>query len=312
MQKTDASPGRPGSGIAVLARPHVADFMSVIHVTDFSVWVRCGKQLWGLDDDVMLGAVYVPPQSTHFSSSCVSEHLMTLFEEVLCASQASNHVLLLGDFNAKIGTLDEVADAHSPVLGSFPCLQRQRRSEFSVVNTAGTLLVDLASAAGLIICTGRASGDDGQASYFHSRHGVYYPCSRPDHLLLSSSHFGAVRECYVEPIVPLMDHASLSVVFNVTHECAPKVDWHPHKHVCRPGGCGERLLLRWVPFTAGAYVAKLLENHEMDAQFSAALEEQDVDKTCFCLRSLIVQAASEPDVGMACRQALCSRQKNHT
>ena len=80
--------------------------------------------------------------------------------------------------------------------------------------------------------------------------------------------------------------------------------------MCRPGGYGERLLLRWIPSAAGAYVSKLLENSEMDAQFLAALEEQNVDKSCFFFFFLIVQAASEPDVGMACRQSVCSRQKN--
>ena len=97
-----------------------------------------------------------------------------------------------------------MADAHEHLLGSFPCLQRQRRREFSFVNTAGTLLVDLASAAGLIICTGRASGDVDQASSFERRQDACYPCSRPDHFLLSSALFGAVSECVVKPIVPFV------------------------------------------------------------------------------------------------------------
>ena len=157
--KTDGQAGKPGTGLAVLARPHVADHMSVFHVTDFSVWLHVNKHLWGLDDDVMLGVVYIPPQSTHFHPSRVSEHYMTLFDEVLAASQVTPNIFLMGDFNAKLGTLGEVADDQLHLLHAFPCLQNRRMSEFSDVNCAGTFLADLAMAAGLLFCTGRTPGD---------------------------------------------------------------------------------------------------------------------------------------------------------
>ena len=286
--------------------------MSVFHRTDFSLWLHCSRHLWGLDEDVMLGAVYVPPQSTHFSPSRVVEHFTDLFDEVFYASQVSSNILLMGDFNAKIGTLDEVAESHSHIVHAFPDLQRTRTSKFIDVNTAGTLLVDFASATGMIICTGRTQGDEGQASYYSRRHNTRNPCSRLDHFILSPSLFGVLQRCKINPKVPPFDHATISAGFKVTYETAPNVDWHTSRHVCRPGGCGERYTLQWIPTPNFAYVKKLEENHDMERQFMTALEQGDSEKACFCLRSWITQAAGDPDVGMGRRQAVCSTLKNHS
>ena len=166
---------------------------------------------------------------------------MTLFDEVLAASQVTPNIFLMGDFNAKLGTLGEVADDQLHLLHAFPCLQNRRMSEFSDVNCAGTFLADLAMAAGLLICTGRTPGDKGQATYFLRRQDKCTPCSRPDHIILSPSLFGALQHCTINPMVPPFDHASISADFQVTREMLPNIDWHTPRHVCKPGGCGERL-----------------------------------------------------------------------
>ena len=79
----------------------------------------------------------------------------------------------------------------------------------------------------------------------------------------------------------------------------------PEKHqACRIGQCVNNLVLRWQHEKAHVYARHISENMELLAQFDEAERAGDVDKLVFCVRSLIVQAASSRAVGMSA-QAWC-------
>ena len=61
----------------------------------------------------------------------------------------------------------------------------------------------------------------------------------------------------------------------------------------------DNLVLRWQHEKADVYARHILENMELLAQFDEAERAGDVDKLAFCVRSLIVQAASSRAVGMS-------------
>jgi len=96
--------GKKGHGIAVIASNVCSDFMAVWRVAeDFQcVWITCKKEMFGLSNDVILGAVYMRPQSNQFTVDEVREHYSNFSDELACASQVTPNVLLCGDFNAKI------------------------------------------------------------------------------------------------------------------------------------------------------------------------------------------------------------------
>lgn len=82
-------------------------------------------------------------------------------------------------------------------------------------------------------------------------------------------------------------------------ETAAYADWEVGpEHVCGRGMCASKLALVWVPERQQAYVEQLEKNEEMQVQFEAAVDAGNVDTAAFCLRSWIVQAASEHCVGM--------------
>ena len=76
--------------------------------------------------------------------------------------------------------------------------------------------------------------------------------------------------------------------------------------VALSGGCGTNFVLKWNPERAGIYGEVLADSTVMQDQFAQALEERDHEKACFCLRSLIVHAASDFRVGMGRHKCLCS------
>jgi len=300
--------GRKGYGLAVIASNSCAEFMSVYRVaSDLQcVWIKCHQTLFGLDHDVLLGAVYIKPQSNDFPPLQVREHFTDLFDELACVTQVFPHVLLCGDFNSRIGDMREVSDAHCEALVTCPTLQDSRRCECSEINLAGNLLVDIAAAFGLLFTTGRIHGDDGQPTY------VGYPAgsrsirrSRPDHILVSTSLFQRAFQADVcPPFLNLTDHGSITLSFNVP-DFLPGVDWSTEPdHVCGRGVCASKLNLFWKQERQALYVDELEKNLEMPVQLEAALEAGNVDTACFCLRSWIMQAATEPHVGM-CKMQQC-------
>ncbi len=80
------------------------------------------KDVW-VEQYIILGAVYMRPQSNQFTVDEVREHNSNFFDELARAAQVSSNVLLCGDFNAKIKNLCEVTDAHVSALVDCPALQ---------------------------------------------------------------------------------------------------------------------------------------------------------------------------------------------
>ena len=60
-----------------------------------------------------MGATYINPQSRDFPVRAIQTHFTDLFEDTLDAFQVSPNVVLCGDFNAHVGELSEVSDAHA-------------------------------------------------------------------------------------------------------------------------------------------------------------------------------------------------------
>eukprot|EP00983_Pelagomonas_calceolata_P007954 259907-Pelagomonas_calceolata.AAC.1 len=63
--------------------------------------------MFGLDEDIVLEASYINPQSNDFTVKDVDNHFTHLFEDVLDAHQVSPNLVLCGDFNAHVRVLSE-------------------------------------------------------------------------------------------------------------------------------------------------------------------------------------------------------------
>ena len=63
---------------------------------------------------------------------------------------------------------------------------------------------------------------------------------------------------------------------------------------------------KWRPERAGAYAEVLTEQIELQEQFESAIERGDIDCACFCIRSMVDQAASYRRVGMTEFVSVCA------
>ncbi len=95
------------------------------------IWICCTKELFG-SATVLLGAVYLPPQA-----SGVHSIFLNLADEIARTLQETPNIVVCGDFNAKVGNLNEITDAHYGALLQCPSSQAPRRCKCWEVNDAG-------------------------------------------------------------------------------------------------------------------------------------------------------------------------------
>ena len=183
--------GRGGEGLLVAVKKH-HDF----HVLDYgsddsSLWV-CLYFLSGRRP-ILFGVVYVPPAGSTNLQAVDLEDRFTKLSTRLAAAHLDGDVFLAGDFNARVGRLEESASA------------QQRGCTDLAVNSHGRRLIRLCSETGSLLCTGRLPGDQHAPCTF--RAGARQ--SRVDHILVSDVFLSQVQRCTVNTARLESDHAPL-------------------------------------------------------------------------------------------------------
>ena len=68
------------------------------------IWCRLDKQLFGLQADIFLAAVYLPPLR---SQRKAGEDVISILEKEIHKYSSQGQILLLGDFSASTGTFND-------------------------------------------------------------------------------------------------------------------------------------------------------------------------------------------------------------
>ena len=86
--------GKNGHEIAVLVAPSCCDYVRVLKTSENvqCIWLQCDKKMFGLKEDVIVGAAYINPQSRDFPVCAIQTHFTDLFEDTLGAFQVSPNV----------------------------------------------------------------------------------------------------------------------------------------------------------------------------------------------------------------------------
>ena len=244
-----SSDGRAGEGIVVAVQKschyQVLDASSETHT---GLWVKL--QFRGSATPLLLASVYIPPAgSAQLRAIDPSQRFDNLATQALAAC-AEGHVLVAGDFNARVGSR-----ADCPV-GSA----RARGSTDGVVNTHGRRLLDFCNVTGLRLCTGRVQGDFGGRPTFTGRRNTLG--TRPDHVLVSKHLLPFVTCCKVNESRHDSDHLPIEVTLDVSWAVAPAT---PVMCSGRPLTC-----VQWQPRQQIAYAAAL---HCVAAPHLAACRE---------------------------------------
>ena len=92
---------RKSGGIGVFVKNHLSPYVSLIESdSDYILWVKLNKKFNQIDQDIIFGAVYLPPSDSRFNTPDELENFEIEITN-MCVSQ--KYVILMGDFNSRTG-----------------------------------------------------------------------------------------------------------------------------------------------------------------------------------------------------------------
>ena len=151
-------------GMVILVKPQVIKGITMLENSSSEVqWLKLDKNYFSLEKDIFLCFAYIAPSN---SSYCLRHNLdiLSIIEKDVNSLSLRGDVMLCGDTNARIGTQNEFIDndnAYVQVPQYVSCDNngKQRKSKDSVCNSRGSELLDMYTAANMLILNGRTFGD---------------------------------------------------------------------------------------------------------------------------------------------------------
>lgn len=166
---------RKSGGIGFFVRDNLVKFVTIIDSTsEYISWLKVSKKHHKLSENILIGAVYIPPQQSRF----FNDDEYDLFEqEMTSACGNDDYVCILGDFNAQTGELTDFTSADSFFSEHFHFDQQtidffdqncvleanniklNRTSKDKKKNNLGFRLIDICKNDNLFILNGRYGQD---------------------------------------------------------------------------------------------------------------------------------------------------------
>jgi hypothetical protein len=113
---------KKSGGIVIIHKSKLENCLSFIQrESQFVQWVIISNVAFDLQNDSILGCVFVPPEGSKYSNS---ESFDEIEKELIALSKDSNmYSAIVGDFNAKTGTLNDfiITDERLLDLFNFDC-----------------------------------------------------------------------------------------------------------------------------------------------------------------------------------------------
>ena len=211
-----------------------------------TIWIKCDKDYFGLKEDLYAVAAYFPPQNSQSSTNNANcDTIFDKLEKDLNLYTNKGDVILLGDFNARVGTKSEIKidnsslfdcsdNTHNDLLPPLP----QRNAQDIKTNTYGTKLLNLCSTSNLVILNGRKLGDLGGKLTSHQYNGSSTVdlslCTRD--IYYNITHFRVLDPVWFSDHCPTLTYLNTGILndYYVKNDTTPLLDlptkfkWHSH------------------------------------------------------------------------------------
>ncbi len=166
---------RPSGGLSVLIRNSLrkgnngSQCIKFVKENEYTVWFKLCKEHFGIEFDIFIGAVYIPPEQSTIYKNNESDPFQ-LLEDDLLRFNSMGEIIILGDFNARTSSLSDCTDINltddlqvDDSLNQSSILEKMGRSDRincdNKVNSFGRKLIELCKCANLKILNGRTIGD---------------------------------------------------------------------------------------------------------------------------------------------------------
>lgn len=131
--KNRASRSRVSSGgIALAVKRSISNYVTVIDTNcKLVLWFKLSKLLTHYESDILCGIIYIPPESTRYSSHDPFTEIQNELDEL---KDNYGHFILFGDFNARTGIQNEFVEADAFLLDELhlDALECEYNTEYSM------------------------------------------------------------------------------------------------------------------------------------------------------------------------------------
>ena len=222
-QKSDKA-WRNSGGITVLVRSELRKGIRFLdkESSEQFLWWKLDKEFFHMKRDLFICSVYIPPQNSSRERRLDCDHFESLQQNIYRFSKLGN-IMLCGNFNARIGNLDDCVNNTSFLDEFFPdiCISSNepRNSKDCHCNSYGKLLAELCCGNDLIILNGRTKGDYiGQYTCQ-----TYNGASVVDYTIVSSDLLKTVKYFTVSEITHFSHHCFLSFGLEIEYHLPRKM-----------------------------------------------------------------------------------------
>ena len=167
---------RISGGICIAIKNQLKPYIKmIVNSSDYILWIRVDKTYLNTDHDLIIGAAYIPPETSPYSSI---ESFDEIENEIIEHFPNENSILILGDFNAKTKKQSDLIrldnfekedmaqfdDSHNddPVtlLTANNMLPERNSQDNNNCNNYGHRLINMCKTSNFIILNGRCNGND--------------------------------------------------------------------------------------------------------------------------------------------------------
>ena len=105
--RTDLTIRRSG-GIAIYVKQELSPFVHLIDSPCLAVlWMSCNGSVLNLQQNILIGAIYIPPESSKYSSPDI---FLQIEQDILSHSVDYPYLAIIGDANSRTGILPDFID----------------------------------------------------------------------------------------------------------------------------------------------------------------------------------------------------------
>ena len=196
---------RKSGGISLLYKTKYEHLISTVKLTKNFLWCRIDKFLFNAEKDLLICGIYIPPEKSPY----FDEEIFNELENDIIYFSSKGNILLLGDFNARTGKLDDFISKEGNSFindvseNSFTPTKRENFD--SMLNKHGKQLIEICRNCNLRILNGRTLGDSLGKPTFHGRQGT----STVDYIISDQDLIQNVENFIVNAPTYLSDHSQI-------------------------------------------------------------------------------------------------------
>ena len=237
---------RKSGGIGVFVKQSLSSLVSFVESdSDYVLWLSISKKAYNTDEDIIVGAIYIPPNDSRFYNPVEMEQF-NVETTNMCVS--NKYVLLMGDFNARTYNKQDFLDEdeffrhqfdydkdmidhfqNSTVLNQFG-LTKIRTSQDKTVNNEGNMLIDTCKSNNLFILNGRCGSDKNVGAMTFRNQSII------DYSIVSHQALQFVKMFKISELDPLFSdgHSLLSTTLSFSQMLAPCRNKENQKRKTKP------------------------------------------------------------------------------